>query len=203
MNGGNRKVLRKEGVKRRLQEPDETRTNPGNPVINYNAILPSADTAEPNAWNVEKEKNYADNVKTRTVQGTIICEHLELDQVNEHSIYKILKSHNVTGISSIYKISSERFLLTFSSKEEALKCQEYDLCGRSNDNKTIYLSFNARQKPATFLTMHIPEYISPMAVYHAFSNFGDVGIVYFGKHTFNEKIRNGKRHYHVPNWRRP
>ena len=86
MNGGNRKVLRKEGAKRWLQEPDETRTNPGNPIIDYNAVLLSADTAEPNTWNVEKEKNCADDVKAQIVQGTIICKHIESDQVNEHSI---------------------------------------------------------------------------------------------------------------------
>ena len=40
MNGGNRKVLRKEGAKRRLQEPDETRTNPGNPIINLQCCPP-------------------------------------------------------------------------------------------------------------------------------------------------------------------
>ena len=59
---------------------------------------------------------------------------------------------------------------------------------------SIYLSFNAKKRAASFITMNLPGHISPMAVYQVFSNFGEVGLVYYGTHSFNNKIRNGKRH---------
>ena len=97
-------------------------------------------------------------------------------------------------IALIYKTSRETFSITFQSNKSALKCQEYDLCGISDNNISIYLSFNTKQKAVSFIMMNLPEHISPMAVYHAFSNFGKVGLVYFGTHGFNDKIRNGKGH---------
>ena len=116
MNGGNSR----KGTERRIQDVDEAtlvnadqnitdeESNPDN-CNNFYAVLLSPERVDGNAWNSEKEKKYADDVKVGTVHGNIICQNIDLEEVKEHYIYKVLISHNVTEIAAIYKTSKEKF----------------------------------------------------------------------------------------------
>ena len=48
-----------------------------------------------------------------------------------------------------------------------------------------------------FVNILLPEFISDQEVRLAFSNFGEVVAVFKGRHKFNDKIRNGKRHVKI------
>ena len=67
----------------------------------------------------------------------------------------------------------------------------------------IKLSFRKRIEPVRngkepiFVTVNLPECISDQAVRLAFSHFGEVVSVFKGRHKFNRKIRNGKRHIRI------
>ena len=68
------------------------------------------------------------------MHGNSICQNIDLEEVKEHYIYKVLISHNVTEVAAIYKTSKENFWITLQSYKSALKCQGYDLCGISDNN---------------------------------------------------------------------
>ena len=48
-----------------------------------------------------------------------------------------------------------------------------------------------------FVTILLPEFISDKVVRLAFSNFREVASVFKGRHEFNRKIRNDKRHVKI------
>ena len=74
----------------------------------------------------------------------------------------------MTKISTLYKISSSKFILVFESKR-AIACFR---------DKEIILSFQKlilsswKWKGAYFVTLFFPEYVSDQAVRLAFSSFG-------------------------------
>ena len=47
------------------------------------------------------------------------------------------------------------------------------------------------------VTINLPEHVSDQAVEPALSNFGEVVSVFKGRHKFNRKLRNGKRHVRI------
>ena len=67
----------------------------------------------------------------------------------------------------------------------------------------LYLNFSKRGGPLRngkepiLVTMNLPEHVSDQAVELAFSNFGEVVSVFKGRHKFNRKLRNGKRHVRI------
>ena len=57
-------------------------------------------------------------------------------------------------------------------------------------------SFKNGKEP-TLVTIFLPAHISDQAVRLAFSNFEEVVSILKGRHDFNRKIRNGKRHVKI------
>ena len=129
----------------------------------------------------------------------------EQNQVQfEKKTYQILELYEIANVKALYRISRQRFVLIFGSKDSALKCKSTELSAVSGDERISLLfggsnlRFGKPRRAPTFVTLFLPEYISCRAAELAFSNFGEVERVFFGTHKFNRNLRNGKRHRIFP-----
>ena len=118
----------------------------------------------------------------------------------ESDYFRILESEGVTEIGALYKVSPSKFVLVFRSKTVKEKLEGTEI--RFGDSE-ICLNFRKRVGPlkngreSIFVAILLPEFISDQAVRLAFSNFEDVVTVFKGRHEFNRKIRNSKRHVKI------
>ena len=174
----------------------ETATPMG--MQNFYLELPpgNADSSSSEHWYSGHEENYAAEVRVRTLHGRIICEGAEPSSIREEEIYRILESNEVTDVEALYKTSKGTFILIFGSEDSASKCRSAELSATSGEIR-VTLLFGERQRAPTFVTIFCPEYISCRAVELAFANFGEVQRVFYGTHTFNRNLRNGKRHVRI------
>ena len=174
----------------------ETATPMG--MQNFYLELPpgNADSSSSEHWYSGHEENYAAEVRVRTLHGRIICEEAEPSSIREEEIYRILESNEVTDVEALYKTSKGTFILIFGSEDSASKCRSAELSATSGERR-VTLLFQERRRAPTFVTIFCPEYISCRAVELAFANFGEVQRVFYGTHTFNRNLRNGKRHVRI------
>ena len=134
--------------------------------------------------------------------GHLVCSEETQKKILESDIFRIVESGGVTEIGALYKVSPSKFALIFESKTAKEKLQGTEIQCRFG-NSEIKLSFRKRTEPLRnreepiFVTINLPEYISDQPVRLAFSNFGEVVSVFKGRHKFNRKIRNSKRHVRV------
>ena len=165
---------------------------------NFYLELPpgNADSSSSEHWYSGHEENYAAEVRVRTLHGRIICEGAEPSSIREEEIYRILESNEVTDVEALYKTSKGTFILIFGSEDSASKCRSAELSATSGEGR-VTLLFRERRRAPTFVTIFCPEYISCRAVELAFANFGEVQRVFYGTHTFNRNLRNGKRHVRI------
>ena len=173
--------------------------------MNFKLQLPPAEVnpSSSEIWHTGREEDYATEVRVRTLFGRLECEGTEPSSVREKDIFRILELNEVRDVEALYKTSAQRFVLIFGSEDSALKCLDAELSFASGDER-VSLVFRKRRRASTFITMFLPEYISCQAVDLAFSNFGEVQTVFYGTHTFNRNIRNGKRHVRIfPNGGNP
>ena len=166
--------------------------------MNFKLQLPPAEVnpSSSEIWHTGREEDYATEVRVRTLFGRLECEGMEPNSVREKDIFRILELNEVRDVEALYKTSAQRFVLIFGSEDSALKCLDAELSFASGDER-VSLVFRKRRRAPTFVTMFLPEYISCQAVDLAFSNFGEVQNVFYGTHTFNRNIRNGKRHIRI------
>ena len=174
----------------------ETATPMG--MQNFYLELPpgNADSSPSEHWYSGHEENYAAEVRVRTLHGRIICEGAEPSSIREEDIFRILELREVTDVEALYKTSKGTFILIFGSEDSASKCRSAELSATSGERR-VTLLFRERRRAPTFVTIFCPEYISCRAVELAFANFGEVQRVFYGTHTFNRNLRNGKRHVRI------
>ena len=92
--------------------------------------------------------------------------------------------------------------MVFGSKTAKQKLQRTGIQCRFGDSE-IFLNFRKQISPLRngrkpiFVTILLPEFISDQVVRLPFSNFRKVVSVFKGRHEFNRKIRNGKRHFKI------
>ena len=131
-----------------------------------------------------------------------MCSEETLRKILESDIFCILESEGVTEIGALHKVSPSKFVLVFESKAAKEKLEGTEIQCRFGDTD-ICLNFHKQVGPLRngrepiFVTILRPEFISDQAVRLAFSNFGEVVTVFKGRHKFNRKIRNGKRHVKI------
>ena len=182
-----------------LQE-NRTDTETATPMgmQNFYLELPpdNADSSSSEHWHSGHEENYAAEVRVRTLHGRIICEGAEPSSIREEDIFRILELKEVTDVEALYKTSKGTFILIFGSEDSASKCRNTELSTTSEEGR-VTLLFRERRRAPTFVTIFCPEYISCRAVELAFANFGEVERVFYGTHTFNRNLRNGKRHVRI------
>ena len=131
-----------------------------------------------------------------------MCSEETQRKILESAFFRILESEGVTEIRALYKVSPSKFVLVFGSKTAKEKLQGTEIQCRFGDSE-ICLNFRKRTGPLRngrkpiFVTILLPEFISDQVVRLAFSNFWEVVSVFKGRHKFNRKIRNGKRHVKI------
>ena len=179
---------------------NRTHTDTATPkgMQNFYLELPpgNADSSSSEHWYSGHEENYAAEVRVRTLHGRIICEGAEPSSIREEDIFRILELKEVTDVEALYKTSKGTFILIFGSEDSASKCRSAELSATSGERR-VTLLFRERRRAPTFVTIFCPEYISCRAVELAFANFGEVQRVFYGTHTFNRNLRNGKRHVRI------
>ena len=187
----------------------------------FNFVLPSEEDCalnpeenlEPNSvglessrtrrvWHKSLEEAHSAKVNERTLFGHIMCSEDTQKKILESDLFRILESEGVTEIGALYKVSLSKFVLVFGSQTAREKLIGTEIQCRFGESD-ITLNFRRRfgllrngRKPI-FVTIYLPEHISDQAVSLAFSNFGEVVSVFKGRHKFNRKIRNGKRHVKI------
>ena len=108
----------------------------------------------------------------------------------------------MTEIGALYKVSPSKFVLVFGSETAKAKLARTEIQCRLGDSE-ITLNIRKRVGPLRngkkpiLVTILLPEYISDQAVRLASSHFGKVESAFKGRHNFNRKIRNGKRHVKI------
>ena len=187
----------------------------------FNFVLPSEEDCalaseenlEPNStglkssrtggvWHKSLEESHSAQVKEKSLLGHLMCSEETQRKILESDIFRILESEGVTEIDALYKVSPSKFVLVFGSKAAKEKLEGTEIQCRFGDSE-ICLNFHKRVGPLRngrepiFVTILLPEFISDQAVRLAFSNFGEVATVFKGRHKFNSKIRNGKRHVKI------
>ena len=131
-----------------------------------------------------------------------MCSEETQRKILESGIFHILESEGVTEIGSLYKVSSSKFVLVFGSKAAKEKLEGTEIQCRFGDSE-ICLNFHKRVGPLRngrepiFVNILLPEFISDQAVRLDLSNFGEVVTGFKGRHKFNRKIRDGKRHVKI------
>ena len=153
-------------------------------------------------WHKSLEEAHSAKVKEKTLFGHIMCSEGTQKKIFESDLFRILESEGVTEIGALYKVSHSKFVLVFGSqtaKEKLIGTEIQCRFGESditlNFRKWFGLLRNGKEP--IFVTIYLPEHISDQAVSLAFSNFGEVVSVFKGRHNFNRKIRNGKRHVKI------
>ena len=181
----------------------------------YNFFLPleeecNKENLEPNSaslkssrtggvWQKSLEESHSARINERSLLGHLLCPEGTQKKIPESDIFHILGSEGVTEVGALYKVSPSNFILVFGSKTAKEELENTVIQCRFGETD-ITLSFRKRIEPIKdgrepiFVTIKLPEYISDQAVEIAFSHFGEVLSVFKGRHKFNWKIRNGKRH---------
>ena len=187
----------------------------------FNFVLPSEEDCalnpeenlEPNSvglkssrtkgvWHKSLEEAHSAKVNERTLFGHIMCSEDTQKKILESDLFRILESEGVTEIGALYKVSLSKFVLVFGSQTAREKLIGTEIQCRFGESD-ITLNFRRRfgllrnGKEPIFVTIYLPEHISDQAVSLAFSNFGEVVSVFKGRHNFDRKIRNGKRHVKI------
>ena len=197
--------------------------NPKGPLNDgiFNFFLPSeeeskrtpAESLEPNSaglkssrsggvWYKSLEESHSARIKERSLLGHLWCPEGTERKILESDIFRILGSEGVTGIGALYKVSPSKFVLAFRSQTEKKKLQNTAIQSRFGETG-ITMNFYKRGGPRRngkepiLVTINLPEYVSDQAVKLAFSNFGEVILVFKGRHRFDRKIRNGNRHVRI------
>ena len=131
-----------------------------------------------------------------------MCSEKTHRRILESDIFCILESEGVTEVGALYKVSPSKFVLVFRSK----KAKRNFKVQRSNAvltiRKSVSISINELVLsemgdslslwPFSFLiSLVTTQWGSP------FSNFGEVVSVFKGRHNFNRKIQNGKKHVKI------
>ena len=198
-------------------EPEQAMNKNGT----YNFCLPSEaetkqtpqESLEPNSarskssrtrgvWHKSLEESHSAQIKKQSLLGHLQCSGDIQKQILESDIFRILSSEGVTRIGALYKVSPSKFVLVFGSQTEKEKLINTVIQGRFGESD-VYLNFSKRGGPLRngkepiLVTINLPEHVSDQAVELAFSNFGEVVSVFKGRHKFNRKIRNGKRHVRI------
>ena len=153
-------------------------------------------------WHKSLEEPHSAQVKENAQLGHLMCSEETHSKILESDIFRILESEGVTEIDALYKVSPSKFVLVFGSKaaKEKFKGTVIQRCFGDTE---ICLNFHKRIGPLRnrrapiFVTILLPEFISKQAVRLALSNSGEVVTVFKGRHKFNRKIRNGKRHVKI------
>ena len=183
-----------------LPSEEEANSDPVENLEPNSAGLKSSRTG--GVWHKSLEESHSAQIKERTLLGHLLCPEETQKKILESDIFRILGSEEVTGIGALYKVSPSKFVLVFRSKTEKEKLQKTVIQCRFGETD-ISLNFHKRSGPLrngnepVFVTMNLPEYVSDQAVRLAFSNFGEVISVFKGRHKFNKKLRNGKRHVRI------
>ena len=155
-------------------------------------------------WHKSLEESHSAQVKENAQLGHLMCSEETQRKILESDIFRfrILESEGVTEIDALYKVSPSKFVLVFGSKaaKEKFKGTVIQRCFGDTE---ICLNFHKRVGPLRnrrepiFVTILLPEFISEQAVRLALSNSGEVVTVFKGRHKFNRKIQNGKRHVKI------
>ena len=183
-----------------LSSEEECHSTPEENLEPNSAGLKSSRTG--GVWHRSLEESYSAQIKERTLLGHLVCSEEAPKKFLESDIFRILESEGVTEIGALYKVSLSKFILIFGSKTAKDKLQDTEIQWRFSDSE-VKRNFRKRIEPlkngkeAIFVTINLPEYISDQAVRLAFSHFRDVVSVFKGRHKFNKKIRNGKRHIKI------
>ena len=131
-----------------------------------------------------------------------MCSEETQKKILESDLFRILESEGVTEIGALYKVSPSKFVLVFGSKTAKEKLAGTEIQCRFGESELI-LNFRKQVGPLRngkepiFVTINLLECISDQAVRLAFSHFREVASVFKGRHNFNMKIRNGKRHVKI------
>ena len=102
----------------------------------------------------------------------------------------------------MHKVSPSKFDLDFGSRTAKEKHASTEIQCCLGDSE-ICLNFWKQIVPLRnwaepiLVTIFLSELISDLAVSLVFSNFGDAVSVFKGRHEFNRKIRNSKRHVKI------
>ena len=132
----------------------------------------------------------------------LVCSEETQRKILESDIFRIPESKGVTEIGPLYKFSPSKFILVFGSKTAKEKIQGTEIQCRFGDSE-ICLNLRKRIGPLRngrkpiFVTILLPEFISNQVVRLALSSFREVVSVFKGRHEYNRKIRNGKRHVEI------
>ena len=165
---------------------------------NFHLQLPpgDADSSSSDHWYSSHEVNYAAEVRVRTLLGRITREGAEPSSMRDKEIYRILDLNEVTEVEALYKTLKPRFVLIFGSEDSASKCRSAEFSAVSGEER-VTLLFREQRRAPTFVTIFCLEYISCRVVELPFANFGEVERVFYGTHTFNHHLWNGKRHVRI------
>ena len=152
-------------------------------------------------WHRSLEESHSAQIRERSLPGYVQCLD-DSHQILESDIFRILKCEGVQGIEAMYKVSPSKFVLVFGSRAEKGKIFNTVIHSRFGESD-LYLNFSKRGGPLRngnepiLVTINLPEHVSDQAVELAFSNFGEVVSVLKGRHKFNRKLKNGKRHVRI------
>ena len=180
-------------------EEDSARASEENPDPN-SAGLTNSRTG--GVWNRSREEAHSAHVQERSLLGHLITSEETQKKILEADILRILESGGVTEIGALYNVSPSKFVLVFGSQAAKEKLQNTEIQCRFGDHD-LRLSFHKRVGPLRngrepiFVTVFLPEFVSDQAVRLAFSNFGEVVTVFKGRHKFNRRVRNGRRHVKI------
>ena len=202
------------------EQPQQQLTNSKDDGI-FNFYLPSEEESkrtpeenlEPNStglknsrtrgvWHKSLKESHSAWIKEKSLLGHLLCPERTQKKILESDIFRILKSEGVTGMGALYKVSPSKFVLVFRSQTEKEKLQNTVIRSRFGETD-ISLNFFKRGGPLRvgkepiLATINLPEYVSDQTVELTFSNFGEVISVFKGRHKFNRKIINGKRHVRI------
>ena len=183
-----------------LPSEEESKRTPAENLEPNSAGLKSSRTG--GVWHKSLEESHSARIKERSLLGHLWCPEGSERKILESDIFRILGSEGVTGIGALYKVSPSKFVLAFRSQTEKKKLQNTAIQSRFGETG-ITLNFYKRGGPRRngkepiLVTINLPEYVSDQAVKLAFSNFGEVILVFKDRHRFDRKIRNGNRHVRI------
>ena len=153
-------------------------------------------------WHKSLEESHSAHIKEKSLLHHLVCSEKTQRNILESGIFQILESEGVIERGALYKVSPSKLVLAFRSKAAKEKLRGAEIQCRLGQSE-ICFNFRKRIGPLRngrepiFLTILLPEFISDQALRFTFSNFGEVVSAFKGKHEFNRKIRNGKRHVRI------
>ena len=162
----------------------------------------SKNTFTEHLWETASKKTETVLFALNHCLAILVCSEETQRKILESDIFRIPESKGVTEIGPLYKFSPSKFILVFGSKTAKEKIQGTEIQCRFGDSE-ICLNLRKRIGPLRngrkpiFVTILLPEFINDQVVRLAFSNFREVVSVFKGRHKYNRKIRNGKRHVEI------